>query len=247
MVEVDKREGSYQLLPLLEKLGIPCTLTTLFYGDIAFLGNGPDETLVPVGVEVKTVEDVCSCVHGGRFAGHQLPGLLKSYVSVTLLIEGEYRCGNKGELELRIPRMDKWVQYRDWYYADFEAWLNTLTYKLGIHIRRTRDRRETAQQIAATYNWWTGKTWEEHRSHLVLDDQKWIKPRREVALLSKPTFLRRVINQIPGISFSKSLLLNNEFTTLPQLMEATPEDIASIKGFGKITAEKIYNTLRTEK
>ena len=75
MILVDSREGSKQLQPLLRD----SKLTRLEFADFAFTGSDRDGRISQIGIEYKTLPDVLSCIADGRFAGHQLPGMMKAY------------------------------------------------------------------------------------------------------------------------------------------------------------------------
>ena len=54
---------------------------------MSFTGQGPNGP-VSVGIEYKRMGDALACMVGGRFTGHQLPGLRQSYQQYWLLVEG---------------------------------------------------------------------------------------------------------------------------------------------------------------
>lgn len=88
MLTVDPREGSNNLVEPLSMMGVPVRRETLEYGDVAFVGRGPSESSLPVGIEYKSVSDLLTSWQDGRLLGHQLPGMLNCYTINYLLVEG---------------------------------------------------------------------------------------------------------------------------------------------------------------
>lgn len=106
MIEIDDREGassrqSHLDIPtFLRARGVPHVVKHLPFGDAAFIGQGPEGRPVSVGVEIKAVSDLIQCMVDDRFVGHQLPGLRNTYEQTYLVIEGPYRPGADGVLEV---------------------------------------------------------------------------------------------------------------------------------------------------
>jgi len=119
---VDSRVGSKDLAkPLSAKLAV------LEFADAMFVGGGLGDKPIFIGIEVKTVKDALSCVVSGRFAGHQLPGLVKGYDVVYLIVEGRWRADKEGLLE--VPYGKRWravnLGRRYFMWRDFALWLTS--------------------------------------------------------------------------------------------------------------------------
>ena len=265
MIYVDTRAGSNELVPLLKGKGLPVTATRLDYGDVSFLGTGPDGVPVSVGVEVKSIHDVLKCVCDGRFAGHQLPGLIQSYEQAWLLICGLYRANYKtGILEYHRKR-GEWracsVGTRRFMASDLMAWLLTIETKGGIRVVRTLDWGEAVTWLKALYAWWTSNGgWDNHKSHLAFHDgtrhgapykhdraQRMVASLADRALLTRPTLVRMVAAQLPSIGWNKSKAIADRYRTVEELCAATPEELVELDGIGDTLAKGIYNSLRSVK
>jgi ERCC4-type nuclease len=265
LVLVDDRAGSRELAPLLRNAGLPVELTRLDYGDVAFLGAGPGGEPVPVGVEVKTVHDVVKCIADGRFAGHQLPGMVGNYDQPWLLIEGLWRANAKtGILEYRKAR-GEWREVtagsRRFMCRDLYTWILTITTKGGIGVTRVSDWNEATVWISALYAWWTVKGWEGHKSHLAFHDgtrhgapyqreRATMMARRELgdkALLTRPTLCRMVAAQLPGVGWEKSKGLASKFGSVEALTQAGMEELEECEGIGPKLAMGIWGSLRGTK
>lgn len=236
---VDDRTGSGDLMPLLRRRGCDAALGRMEYGDIAFVGNGPEGCPMSVGIEVKKVADALKCITDGRFAGHQLPGLVNGYNYPYLLIEGRYRpdmhsgllqiSGNKGYWH------DAVIGNRKFMYRDFVNWLTTIDLRAGCRVLRCYDRHETAEVIANLYHWWTDKEFDEHRSHLAFNESANDgRPR-----LVTPSLVRRVAKELPGVGWEKSAHVAARFTSVLDLAVAGEEEWRDIPGIGKTMAGRI--------
>lgn len=250
MLTIDDRTGSSDLYPVLRGLGLPCTLGRIDFGDVSFTGTGSEGVPVPVGIEYKKVRDVLQCMTNGRFAGHQLPGLVNSYSQVVLLMEGEIRPRHPdGVLEVKSNKgfwYEGTVGTRRFMYRDLAKWLLTMSIKGGLTVSRTADLRETAISISALYNWWVGDGYDHHRSHLALNvsgDIRGNSGMRDRAILTRPTFLRRIAAELPGVGFEKSAAVEKFFGTLEALFYASEGDIAQVPGIGKGIAAKVWGAL----
>ena len=244
-IQVDNRAGSAQLAPLLKQLGLEVDLTQMAFGDVAWTGLGHNGDPVSVGLELKSLDDCIACIQSGRFAGHQLPGLIASYDHVWLLICGQYRQGLHGELEhLRDGRHGGkyWAAagggQRHWQWRDFEGWVNSVTILGGIRVHRVMTWEEGAQWMKCLYNWFQR---EEHSSVQVVYSGKQLYA--ETALLVKPTLARRVAKELPGIGIKRSAEVAKVFHTLEEMVEATPKDWLKVEGVGKGIATKIYQAI----
>jgi len=239
MIMVDRRIGSGDLVNYLPKSS--AALDTLKFGDAAFIGYGPKHTPVRVGIEIKALGDACSSIRSGRFAGHQLPGLLTDYDKIYVIVEGQFRIGPEGQLQ--TPRHGSWrtaqFGYDAWMYNELDNWMNTISAVSGIMIKRTMNRKESAAVILNLYKWWTVKGFEKHRSHVGFDTSG--RP-----TLCKPGLVRRVAAQFPGIGWEKSAAVAKHFKTVHDMVHSKPEDWQQIKGIGKVIATRTVASLRGE-
>lgn len=265
MIYVDSRAGSKELVPLLQAKGLPVTMTRMDYGDVAWLGVGPGGEPVSVGVEVKSIRDVIQCVADGRFAGHQLPGLVQSYDQVWLLVEGLWRPNSKtGMLEYR-KRRGEWVELtagsRRFLYRDLVSWLFTAETKGGIRSARVGDWTEGTVWLSALYKWWTaGKGWEDHKSHLAFHNgtrngapyrseraARMVASLSDRALLSRPTLTRMIAAQLPNVGWTRSEPIARKFKSVEQLLAASVEELMECDGVGPGIAKGIWAALRSAK
>lgn len=233
-IYIDPRIGSRDLADPLRERGLSVEETPLNYGDVAWAAA--DGSMV--GLERKRMGDLLSCIVDDRFAGHQLPGLLTNYSVVFLLVEGLYRCGETGDLEVwaggwKRPLGPK----RHWPWRAVEHYLLTMEQKAGVCIRKTGSRYETIATVHALYSWFQET---DHKSHLAFD-----RVRNQGFSFGKVPPVRRVAKEIPGIDWGRSAEVVKHFKTVQDMAGASEKDWTRIKGIGKKLAAAAYNFFRS--
>jgi ERCC4-type nuclease len=216
-------------------------LVHLEYGDAMIIGHGADGE-VEIGVERKTIGDLVNSITTGRLSGHQLPGLLSTYYKVYLIVEGMWIGRGAGdELEVQGHRR-MWKELergkRKFRASDIWAYLTTLE-ATGVVVRTTYDLVHTCQMIKYLAKWW-GKEWGAHRGHDML--HKGGPPAAELRV-GKPSMVRRVAAELPGIGWKRARSVESLFRTVEDLVVATEEELREIEGVGEITARAIYKSL----
>ena len=257
---VDKRRGSYELLPYLQALRIPVKAAFLDYGDFAIEGGkGPEDEPVRIGIERKTLGDLVTSIQSGRFTGQredgsmgQLPGMLVEYDVPLLLIEGIWRPAADGTIEvLFVPKNQKpekkefgfWVPFRgQMLYRALNRFLFTVLFKARVPYFRTMGIRETAQWLADLHVWWVDKGYDAHKSHLASDRTFDNAPDR--LLWRAPNFVEQVAARFPGIGDVRSKAVAERFPTVLDMVNADEEEWLEVEGVGAVTAERLHRKLR---
>jgi ERCC4-type nuclease len=258
VISVDDRVGSIDLATPLTKFGVKVRVKRLPFGDLAFAGNGPDNTLARVGIERKNVSDLMSSLQSGRLVGHQIPGMLDAFDYCYLLIEGVWRS-EPGTGMLQVPgryargRQSQWVDQgfsrQRFYYAGLMSWLNTLVIQAGIIIVRTSTPHETCAAAAGLYRWWQ-KPWGDHKSLLpvlkTLQSQQRDPSKTGATLaisLTRVTTLRKILAQVPSIGWVRSAAVEHHFRSLRGALDGTEIEWQRIDGFGKTLAVRARREL----
>lgn len=242
-MRVDTRAGSGPLIPLLQRRGVKgVEPATLLYGDIAIDGNGPEGMPVAIGVEYKKLPDLLQCIDNGRLVGHQLPGMLDVYNVVWLLVEGIWRERLDGLIE--VPRGQIWQPIKtgtgNAMAASLQGFLMTMEQKVGIKVMRTGTTGQSVDWLYHLNRWWTGKDWEAHRAHLAFDNSQ------ALALISRPSLVRRVAKELPGVGMGRSGPVARTFTSVVDMAMATVEEWEAIEGIGKTTARRVVQAMNGE-
>ncbi len=236
MITLDDRTGSAELAPLFPPT-IPVQVSRLDFADAMFLGNGPDESIVTIGIERKAVRDLLNSMVTGRLSGHQLPGLFQQYDYVYILVEGCWRYGKEGILESMVGNY--WVPStmgeRRFMAKEMVAFLNTLAIKVGVQVVYSDNPQETVSLIGTLYHWWNSKSFSQHDSHL--SPNKAHKGDQGQAQFTKPSLVRRVAAEIKGIGWGKSKEVAEYFPSVRRMAMASEQEWRSIQGIGKGIAQ----------
>jgi ERCC4-type nuclease len=162
-LRVDMQAGSSEFLAPMLAAGLPAEPDRLPAGDVEMLGRGPGGRPLLVGVEIKLVRDMLTCVRDGRFA-EQARKMKARYEVGWLLIEGEWRIGGTGLIEVR--ERGGWRERGRFTHQEIAAWAMTMVQRGRVLTWRTRDRDESVDWLRTLYWWWTSKDFEVHRAHL---------------------------------------------------------------------------------
>lgn len=240
-MRVDIRAGSGPLIPLLQRRGVREVEAAILYaGDIAIDGRGPEGRPISVGIEYKKLGDMLQCIDNGRFVGHQLPAMLDCYEVVWLVVEGIWRENIQGILE--APRGQTWSPIRSGtghaMASSLVGFLMTMEQKVGIRVMRTGTQSQTLDWLFHLNKWWTSKSFEEHRAHLAFDNSQ------ALALIQRPTLVRRLAKELPGVGMGKSGPVAHHFPTALDMVAAGPGEWASIEGIGQTMAIRIVKALQ---
>jgi len=242
MITIDGRIGSAELIKYFSN----AMLGSLEYGDLSFVGNGP-EGLVNIGIERKTLKDLLNSMQSGRLAGHQLIGLINCYHVVYLIVEGMWRTGPKSGI-LEELRHGGWrpvqLGHRHWMGREIDAFLNTLEVIGHVIVRTTSGPRQTAVLVTNIHKWWQ-KEWEEHKSHLAMHKSRFRKD--EDLSLVKPSLLRRVSAELGGVGWGRSKAIEKYFTSVREMVSASEDQWLAIDGIGKKLAKSIQEELEGSK
>ncbi len=243
MIYVDDRVGSKELVDLIDD----SILVSLEYGDVSFEGSGADGT-IQIGIERKKWGDLINSFRSGRLVGHQIIGLLDNYQKVYLICEGIIR-ENKKLGEINEWRHGKWMKVdyskserarQRFAYQAVWKHLITLETKLGVELRVTSDLGETARMIEVLHEWWS-EPWESHKSHV----QAYISNQTALLRPSKPSWPVQFASNLPGIGWSRAIVIAKHFGSVSNMIEADEVVWRSIDGIGKIIANNIWKSLHT--
>ena len=237
VILVDRRIGSNDLLAPLKAAGFDAQLVELAFGDIAFEGKGPNGTTLNIGVELKVLGDLVNSLRTGRLAGHQLPGLLKTYDFSWLLVEGEWRVDPRGYV---ITGRTK-KSHSHMMASELDKQLLTLELCGGLHVTHTHTRADTVRFLGNLYHWWTDRALTDHTSHLALHTTP--------AVYAISPF-RAAVCSWPGIGVKTSKAVEQRFQSIRCAAAAPVEEWAAIttgdRKLGRKTAERIVRFLRDE-
>jgi ERCC4-type nuclease len=241
VLTIDARVGSRELMHYFPE-GL-AELGHLQFGDASFVGNGPEGCPVLVGIERKELQDMLKSILDGRFAGHQLPGLLRDYHQTYLIVEGKFRADPNTGL-LQTPFNKGWRDHqfgtKRWLYRDLDCFLMTMENRYNIRVRRTFDKRETALLISNIHHWWTDKAFEEHKAGQGFDYSG--EP-----ILLPASLLRRMAAQLPGIGWKRAQAVEQFFGSVVDMVLAPSVAWRQIPGIGATVAGRVVEAMWRQK
>jgi ERCC4-type nuclease len=252
MILIDSRIGSKELLPYFKPFGVQVELTELEFGDLCWDGNGPSNSSVMIGVERKTIHDLISSMRSKRLSGKQLPGLLRTYDYVYLVVEGITRVGEQGQMEIWLRK--GWVPLRvgsypqrdptsaprmgsgTILYTEIDHYLSTLTHLCGVSVISTSNPTQTVAWAVSRYKWWSDKRWEQHHAHKEI----YAPPpeQRGRRMFSQVSLVGKMAAQITGVD-RKAFDVEKKFKSVREMVNAEVKEWEKIKGVGKKLAESI--------
>lgn len=201
MILIDKAVGSRELSSVFP-LSEVSVLSNLKSADIVFTGNGPDNQLLSIAVEIKSLPDFIDSVRNGRLHGRQTRLMLATYDVNYVAIYGIYRCDTAtGDLVyLRgkqwTPMIDrrrkKSIKDVSSFGSSFDSSPKPLQYSflqscicsceaVGLRVKElpfshiSTHMESTRSHLAHWLYYlysWWTKRWEEHRSICQLDDSR---------------------------------------------------------------------------
>jgi ERCC4-type nuclease len=231
--EDEKAKGSPGLWQDLRKTKLPIEQTTLDAGDLMFVGNGPDDSEVTVGVEFKKIRDLLSSIRSGRM--QEQIERMQPYDYRFLLIEGEWR--NEGGMVCVRSG------FRDWSpapgrmsSAELDKRLLGFNLRAGVVVWPTLRRTDTIGWLESLYRDFTDKKWDDHTGHLAFH-----VPSALVPISDK----RDVFARFPGIGVKGSLIVERHFGgSIRRAVAARADEWAEVEGIGKKGAARIDEFLK---
>lgn len=238
LVYIDDREGSKELSPYLDH----CVITRLDSGDVCFDGNGVHGP-VRIGVERKRISDLVNSITTGRLAAVQLPDLTSTYDVSYLIVEGVWKNNGEGIVEYIRGRWRHVANGRRWSEKSIWSFLTSVE-SAGITVRTTPSIVATAHMISHLAHWW-GRPWSSHKS-LKAKHVHDIRARSTINL-SRPSLMRRIACELPGIGIDRSFSVAAQFTTVEEMVNATVDDWMAVDGVGKTVAHAVWDALHNSK
>lgn len=212
---------------------MPAKIARLQYADAAFTGHGPTSSRVLVGIERKTVSEILTAMRDahGRFTGHQLPGLLRRYDYVYLLVEGSTFCAADGILASHTGGyMPQRVTYES-----YTRFLISLAVKGTLFVEHTDNLRSSVYFLHALYGWWQ-KPYASHKSIFKVEA---VAP--DHAILDERTVRRQTFAQFPGVGWERSKRVSKYFPSIAAAVNASEDEWMRALGIAK--GQKIVRTL----
>lgn len=241
-IRVDDRVGSRELAPRLQN----AILERMVAGDAGWLGLGPDNLPILVGIERKTITDLLDSIDTGRLAGVQLPNLTAAFARVYLVVEGVWRAHPEtGQFETRVGK--NWAPPygpRRRQASEVLNYLTSLEEFAGIRVRHSNGISHTAALINALAAWWR-KPYTQHTA--VLQKHYSALSGGPVALLAPPSLVARVAAELPGVGPKRALAVGVHFPSVRSMLTADAAAWAAVPGLGPKSAATVVDAINKER
>jgi len=246
MIYTSNLPNDQDLIKALGSMAVPVSLFT----DTCF--SSVDGKVI--AIERKKVGDMASCILDGRFL-FQMQNCKEAGADyLVLILEGRYRRNpDDGLLEVPVwvpfvnaggyrKRREEWQPVKpSIMFGRFDQYLTELQRDVGIIVKHTENVRGTADTILALYqNFQTPP--DQHQSLNQI-----FKPPTPSVQLVKPSLVRRVASELPGIGWGRSGVVAERFLTIRAMVDADWKEWASLDGIGKKTAQKVVQALGESK
>lgn len=246
MIRIDYRTGSGELEKLFLPYGIKVEKTTLSSGDFDWVGKGPGGAQVSVVVERKRLDsDLIQSMQSRRLSGKQLPGMCDEYDYGYLVVEGIWRVGADGQIEVPVGDNNRSWRSLGVHSRAVHNYLMGLSFRAGLQPWKTNSARETVSFVVDQYRMWTEKAWDEHKCHEAVYAPADASNGRRLSLRTrKITVMEKLCMQLPGVD-AKARDVATHFGSADRMTAATVDEWQEVKGIGKVGAQRIWEALHT--
>lgn len=224
MIRVDSRTGSGELEKYFRPYGLRVEKAKLEFGDFDWQGLGPKGECAVV-LERKRIDDLVQSMTTGRLSGFQLNGLAENYDYGYLVVEGIWRPGPGGELEVSNGH-GGW-QTRRMHTRAITNYVMGLAFRAGLTPWRTSTPEDTVSFVVDQYRMWTDKEWHEHKSHDTVyapaDPSGALRGMRLSFVPRRISLAEKVAMQLPGLD-DKARYAAQAFPTVRKLVNASFEE-----------------------
>lgn len=224
---------------LVSALGSLAVVIPIPHGDCVFWGVGDQDTTIRILVERKKIGDMVNSVLNGRYLYQAQLARDAGFEILILIVEGRIRESPEDGL-LEIPAWVPLIRRRGWkpcvpsiMYSRFDQYLSELDLFCDIMVKRSYDVAETAAVVRALANLFQGPPSSHQSLHSIY------KPPPGQVSLTRPSLLRRVASDLPGIGWERSRLVAAKFQSVREMVNAEAKTWQEIDGIGKKTAQQV--------
>lgn len=218
---------------LLKALGTMAIALPIPCGDVNFTGVGTGDKTILIVVERKKPGDLSQCIIDGRYLNQAQTAKTAGADVLVIIVEAVQLRSNPDDGLLEqlnwgisprtMKRCQVWEPVKPTItYSRFDQYLTELAHLAGVIVKRTADVHETVAVIKSLWvNFQTAP--DEHNSlHSVYTTPL------QGTLLVKPSLVRRVAAELPGIGWAWSKSVLERFTSVQDMVDASVDDWAGL-------------------
>jgi len=227
---------------VLELLGSLAIAVPIPHGDFAFFGKWTGGADIRICGERKKLGDLIKCMEDGRHIQQVQDARAAGFDRVFLFLEvGAVREDRVSGL-IQIRKGGRWVpSVPQTTGSRLRSYLNEIELYAGVHVRRTANATDTAQEIKSLYSLFRRPP-EDHSSL----NKFHTPPPPAVSLYGRPSLLRRVAKELPGVGWERSKAIEDFFPSVRGLAGATAKEWSEVSGIGKKTSARIVAAINGE-
>ena len=181
----------------------------------------------------KKVPDLLACIDDGRHLNQVRSAYEAGFSRQALIVEGTLREGPDGTVKQR-----KGARETETTYKRLKAYLYQIHYMMNVQVIFTRNLKETIGEI---YHLWDMfQTPPDDHDSL---KKFYVPPMSPVTL--RPSLMRRMAKELNYIEWERSLVVEQCFETVQEMVNASKEDWKALPGFGDVIAHSAVTELQT--
>lgn len=243
MIYCSNLPNDQDMIRALGSLAVPARVPC---GDACFYGVGSNGSSDPVRIciERKKIGDMASCILSGRYLYQLQSAHDTGFAVFALVVEGRYGYSSSDGL-LVIPGWDSARSRRGWTpvkptiaFSRFEQYLTELEWLAGVIVKRSENVDGTAAVIRSL---WDGFRKPDDGHHSLKTIYK--APPRGGILLTRPSLIRRIASELPGVGWEKSASVEAKFKSVKAMVNASEKEWKQVDGIGKKIARDIVTSI----
>jgi ERCC4-type nuclease len=203
------------------------------YGDFIFHGKVNGEVVRVCG-ERKKFSDLVACINDGRHVQQVQSAHEADFQYYFLVLEAIWRETKDGE-DTEFMQGNRWIR-AGMSYQRVDAYLNELTYLMGVTVKYSKSSRETVRIVRGMHDFF-----EDTEAHSSL--KKFYSAPMSPVLLTRPSLVRRVAKELPDIGWERSFTIEQRWSTVREMVNAPADEWIELEGIGKGIASKIDQEL----
>lgn len=223
---------------LASALGSLAIVAPIPHGDCVFFGVAEGRDNIRVCIERKKVHDIAACMTDGRYLAQAQAAHGAGFEYLVLIIEGLMRPSRRDGM-VETPRGAGWVaMLPHTSYSRLNTYLDEVSLYMGVLVKRSASVTETAAQIKSLWQMFQRPP-SEHQSL-----KKIYSSELQHTLLSRPSLVRRMAKELPGIGWDRSLAVDEHFCSVVAMVGAGEGEWASLAGIGPKTAKRVTAAMK---